>query len=33
PNAQALHVVTQYSHEVVGKAWISMRRWIDPEAL
>ncbi|GAB0109422.1 YdcF family protein [Pseudoalteromonas distincta] len=33
PNAQALLVVTQYSHEVVGNIWISLSRWIDPEAL
>ena len=33
PNAEALRVVTQYAHEVIGNAWISMRRWINPEAL
>lgn len=33
PNAHALFVVTQYSHEIIGNAWISIRRWIDPEAL
>ncbi|KPZ52163.1 MULTISPECIES: YdcF family protein [unclassified Pseudoalteromonas] len=33
PNAEALRVVTQYAHEVIGNAWISVRRWINPEAL
>lgn len=33
PNAEALRVVTQYAHEVLGKAWIKLRRWINPEAL
>ena len=33
PNAKALLVVTQYAHEMVGSAWISLRRSIDPEAL
>ncbi|WP_417655593.1 YdcF family protein [Pseudoalteromonas atlantica] len=33
PNAEALRVVTQYAYEVIGNAWISMRRWINPEAL
>jgi uncharacterized SAM-binding protein YcdF (DUF218 family) len=33
PNAEALRVVTQYAHEVIGNAWVSMRRWINPEAL
>lgn len=33
PNADALRVVTQYMHEVIGSAWISVRRWINPEAL
>ena len=33
PNAKALLVVTQYAHEVVGDAWIKIRRTINPEAL
>ncbi|MBH0050799.1 MULTISPECIES: YdcF family protein [unclassified Pseudoalteromonas] len=33
PNAQALMVVTQYAHEVIGNAWITVRRWANPEAL
>lgn len=33
PNAKALLVVTQYAHEVIGSAWISMRRAINSEAL
>lgn len=33
PNAEALRVVTQYAHEVLGNGWINVRRWINPEAL
>lgn len=33
PNAKALLVVTQFAHEVVGDAWIKIRRTINPEAL
>jgi len=33
PNAQALLAVTQYCHEMIGTAWIAVRRWLDPEAL
>lgn len=33
PNAKALLVVTQFAHEVVGNAWIKIRRTINPEAL
>jgi uncharacterized SAM-binding protein YcdF (DUF218 family) len=33
PNAQALLAVTQYCHEMIGTAWITVRRWLDPEAL
>ena len=33
PNVEVLKAVTNYWHEVLGSAWISMRRWIDPEAL
>ncbi len=33
PNAKALLVVTQYAHEVIGNAWINVRRTINPEAL
>jgi uncharacterized SAM-binding protein YcdF (DUF218 family) len=33
PNADALRVVTQYSHELMGKMWINLRRAIDAEAL
>lgn len=33
PNIEVLKAVTNYWHEVVGSAWITVRRWIDPEAL
>ncbi|WP_372761412.1 YdcF family protein [Pseudoalteromonas sp.] len=33
PNADALRVVTQYSHELMGKMWIKLRRAMDAEAL
>lgn len=33
PNAKALLVVTQFTHEVGGDAWIKIRRTINPEAL
>lgn len=33
PNAKALLVVTQFAHEAIGKAWIKIRRKINPEAL
>ncbi|NMM40273.1 YdcF family protein [Pseudoalteromonas arctica] len=33
PNIEALKAVTSYWHEVVGSAWITVRRWVDPEAL
>lgn len=33
PNAKALLVVTQYTHEVVGNTWINVRRAINPEAI
>jgi uncharacterized SAM-binding protein YcdF (DUF218 family) len=33
PAAKVLLVVTQYAHEVIGNAWISVRRTINPESL
>lgn len=33
PSAGVLKAVTSQWHEVIGKAWISLRRWLDPEAL
>lgn len=33
PNVEVLKAVTSYWREVLGSAWINVRRWIDPEAL
>jgi uncharacterized SAM-binding protein YcdF (DUF218 family) len=33
PSVEVLKAVTSYWHEVIGSTWISVRRWIDPEAL
>lgn len=33
PSAGVLKAVTSHWHEVIGKAWISLRRWLDPESL
>ncbi|TMS59913.1 hypothetical protein CWC10_19645, partial [Pseudoalteromonas sp. S3173] len=31
PNAKALRGDTRYAHYVIGKAWINVRRTIDPD--
>ena len=33
PNDDVLVAVTRVAHEKIGSAWVSVRRWIDPEAL
>ncbi|WP_064436000.1 YdcF family protein [Pseudoalteromonas neustonica] len=33
PNVNVLLAVTRQWHEVIGRGWIAVRRWIDPEAL
>ena len=33
PNIAVLVAVTRVAHEKIGSAWVSVRRWIDPEAL
>ncbi len=33
PSVYALKAVTGHWHEVIGSAWIALRRWINPEAL
>ncbi|MBQ4833267.1 YdcF family protein [Pseudoalteromonas sp. MMG010] len=33
PSAHTLMVVTQYCHEMIGNAWIGLRRFINPESV
>lgn len=33
PNVEVLKAVTSTWHEIIGRTWIKLRRWIDPEAL
>ncbi|MGO3916341.1 MAG: YdcF family protein [Pseudoalteromonas sp.] len=33
PNADVLLAVTRHWHEVIGSAWVAIRRWLTPEAL
>jgi uncharacterized SAM-binding protein YcdF (DUF218 family) len=33
PSVGVLKAVTAYWHEIIGRTWIELRRWIDPQAL
>lgn len=33
PNVDVLLAVTRHFHEIIGRTWIALRRWVDPEAL
>lgn len=33
PSAGVLKAVTAHWHDVIGRAWIALRRWLDPESL
>jgi len=33
PNVEVLKAVTATWHEIIGRTWIELRRWIDPQSL